>query len=632
MGANQDKPQTTVSPPTDVAAEDPVRSLAARTQELAQSAERLNERVVRDLTRTWKRLRSMEQNIDGELQGSIEDAFKMLDERMVRQREERERSITGLKQMLDELETTLQQGQLQQSTALHKKLVARVSNARGSSAKGYAAISTRLHAATTALHELNDWRRWGTDRARQELIEQIEALLDSDLHPGELAKRIHQARETWKKWDRSGSPARKNLWKRFDKACTEAYAPCKEHFARLAGERQANYEKRVALCHRLEQSYASTDWKQVDWRAADKLVKQAHQQWRRRQPIDRHLKKDLDQRFKQVIEQYESHLDHRREIDVKRRRKLIATAEALVQSRDTSVAITQINQLQLEWQPTVLASVREEQRLWQQFRAACDAVYDRRKQERNVQSQELRENLAKKLTLCETLEKLIETNDTSVITTNRLVKTKEEWNSIGGVPKKSTTMIEKRFKNACDRFTSTHAELDVARHQAQIVALKKKSDLCRMVENIVGGSKAELETTIEQAEAEWSLLPECDDTVEALIRQRFDTAKQSPATLTVERRAQNQTTLEDLCLRLEVLAAIDSPPEAAEARLRLQVERLSEAMKGGSAAKQALAPASECWEIERSFYLCGPAPLDQTEKLVARFNRARDAFYAKQYS
>jgi hypothetical protein len=74
----------------------------------------------------------------------------------------------------------------------------------------------------------------------------------------------------------------------------------------------------------------------------------------------------------------------------------------------------------------------------------------------------------------------------------------------------------------------------------------------------------------------------------------------------------------ELCLQLEVLAQVESPPALAKERMELQVARLSGHMGGSERA-----PLADAQHLLRDWYLCGPATPDPD--LMARFERARAA-------
>ena len=74
----------------------------------------------------------------------------------------------------------------------------------------------------------------------------------------------------------------------------------------------------------------------------------------------------------------------------------------------------------------------------------------------------------------------------------------------------------------------------------------------------------------------------------------------------------------ELCLHLEILAQVDSPPELTQTRLQFQVTRLTERMREGE--KDPLEATSR---LLQEWYLCGPAPASEAAALEERFLRAR---------
>ncbi len=106
---------------------------------------------------------------------------------------------------------------------------------------------------TPILRELQDWRRWGTDQVRKQLIETAEHLRsDDEIDPQERAKKIQSLREEWRKlatWNQGNNVT---LWKTFDSTATAAYEPSKQYFVEQAQQREAHLEQRHAVCAQLE--------------------------------------------------------------------------------------------------------------------------------------------------------------------------------------------------------------------------------------------------------------------------------------------------------------------------------------------------------------------------------------------
>jgi hypothetical protein len=121
-------------------------------------------------------------------------------------------------------------------------------------------------------------------------------------------------------------------------------------------------------------------------------------------------------------------------------------------------------------------------------------------------------------------------------------------------------------------------------------------------------------------------LPElADATLETAIAQRFEQAYTGQVHFSeAAKKAQ-----EMLCIQMEILAGIDSPPEATEDRMAYQVARLSEAMTSGD-KKSFKDKMIEAQAVEQQWYLADPVEEETAIRLQRRFDKACQACYAQQ--
>ena len=216
---------------------------------------------------------------DSELDAKIDAGLETLRARIHKQVERRNRDYEKALKLMDELETTLKDKELQKAERANNRLLSIMGNIPGLSEQRWQDIEKRLQRVRPQLRKLESWRHWGTTQARQNLISEVTQLTDAGLPPEQLAKRIQQARDQWHDWDKSGDHAGKALWKTFDRACETAYKPCIAHFAKLKQRRAENLGKRQAIIDSLNARYAATDWKQPDWRDIDKFLSHARRDY-----------------------------------------------------------------------------------------------------------------------------------------------------------------------------------------------------------------------------------------------------------------------------------------------------------------------------------------------------------------
>ena len=91
--------------------------------------------------------------------------------------------------------------------------------------------------------------------------------------------------------------------------------------------------------------------------------------------------------------------------------------------------------------------------------------------------------------------------------------------------------------------------------------------------------------------------------------------------------AENLARRQELCLRMEIAAGVESPPEFQQARMEFQANRLAEAIGHGEAD-----PVGELEDLQRAWHLSGCGPNKEDEALQARVaavDRAIDAGASK---
>ena len=76
--------------------------------------------------------------------------------------------------------------------------------------------------------------------------------------------------------------------------------------------------------------------------------------------------------------------------------------------------------------------------------------------------------------------------------------------------------------------------------------------------------------------------------------------------------------LHDLCIAIEFLAGVDTPPEFAKERMDYQVNRLAGRMGG----EKTQSPRREAAELERQWLSLGPTDTGEDDALNARFAAA----------
>jgi hypothetical protein len=315
----------------------------------------------------------------------------------------------ALRAQLEQLEEALEAGQLAQADAAARQIKAALGSR---TLEGR--LDARLQRAQARLGDLRGWAQWGATKKREDLIEaaaQLRSTVAAGTHNVEhLAVAIPALREEWKRLNAQG-PAGKGQWESFDRALEQAYVPVAAFHAEESERRSQARAAREALLAQWEAELAAIDWQHPDPAAIDARREGMLAQWRAAPHAGYRDERLLRTRFDTLVRALDQQVDAARAAEVQRREALIAAVAALAEVADLRQAGAQAKELQERWR-TEAGPMRlrrgEEQKLWQRFRAGCDAVFARRDAERAAQVAQRQERQQARAALLEAFAAVLE--------------------------------------------------------------------------------------------------------------------------------------------------------------------------------------------------------------------------------
>jgi hypothetical protein len=246
-------------------------------------------------------------------------------------------------------------------------------------------------------------------------------------------------------------------------------------------------------------------------------------------------------------------------------------------------APSQVKAIQLRWQEQAKAmslAQRDERALWDEFRAACNAVFEARESRRKEEDGRRHDSRKAQDDLCSRLEALAQSSDDEATVRRGLRETLAEWKQgSGSAPLPHG--LETRFRNARAAVETALARRAQERESAVWQTLAAKSAVCEEIES---GA-----TTADAAAERWSALPALPDAWEKRMQARRDAAvkAQGDAAAADAQRGRIEAGTQrrrDELLVLETALGLESPQEFAAQRLALQVRQLKERFSGGTAS------------------------------------------------
>ena len=163
-------------------------------------------------------------------------------------------------------------------------LLGGLSKCRKLQKQGAQGCEKTLNHISAQLGELSDWQQFAASPKRDALLQAVQALVVTPLNPDSQRDQLKNLRS---QWNALGPLPRDQavLQRRFDDSADQAFNVCREHFAQQNKERKDNLRARKALCEQLQSYLDSTDWANADMKAAETIMRQARQEWRKYHPL-----------------------------------------------------------------------------------------------------------------------------------------------------------------------------------------------------------------------------------------------------------------------------------------------------------------------------------------------------------
>ncbi|MBQ7811170.1 MAG: DUF349 domain-containing protein [Bacteroidales bacterium] len=192
-------------------------------------------------------------------------------------------------------------------------------------------------------------------------------------------------------------------------------------------------------------------------------LQKLHEQWKEYGPVAKEYREQIWDRFKAatavINKKYQGFFEGLKEQQADNLAKKSVLCEKVEEIAGREVANSnewnafskEIEDIQKEWKTIGFASKKDNQKIYDRFRAACDKFYGRKRDFYNEYKDSINVNLEKKIALCEEAEAL-KTSTEWKKTTDRYIELQKQWKEIGAVPRKKSEQLWKRFRAACDEF------------------------------------------------------------------------------------------------------------------------------------------------------------------------------------
>jgi len=290
------------------------------------------------------------------------------------------------------------------------------------------------------------------------IIEEIKELVNKD---ESINKTFQEFRDIQNRWYEIGMVPQKNLkhlWETYHYHVEKFYDYIKINKELRDLDLKKNMEMKIELCEKTEALLIEPNIVN-----AFKTLQKFHEQWREIGPVLKEHREELWERFKEatrkINKKHQEFYQNIRETQKKNLESKTVLCEKVEQLNEISIdtheewkkRTREILELQKVWRTIGYAPKKDNNKIYKRFRDACDAFFDNKRDFYQTNLEDQKENLKKKIELCEKAESLQESTDWKK-TTSELIHLQKKWKTIGPAPREDSDAVWKRFRAACDIF------------------------------------------------------------------------------------------------------------------------------------------------------------------------------------
>ena len=378
--------------------------------------------------------------------------------------------------------------------------------------RGFKDLYSQYKTRRTAFTQELEKQKEENYQVKLALIDELKALVEAS---EDLKETFPKFRDIQNRWRAAGPVPQarvKNLYDTYQHYVELFYDYVKINKEFRDLDFKKNLEAKDKLCERAE-ALAEEE----DVVAAFRTLQKLHEQWKELGPVSKEYRDSIWDRFRAataVINKkhqafFESQKGSQKE-NFEAKTALCEKVEAIAQAEITDSTAwnkltKEIEAIQKEWKKIGFASKKENQKVYDRFRAACDAFFTRKRDYYAGFKNQMQDNLAQKIELCEKAEALKDSTDWKKVS-EEFIELQRQWKEIGPVSRKKSEQVWKRFRAACDAFFNNRDKNAGGQNSEQAANLEKKRELIEEVRNFDVEAQEDAREALRTFQERWNAI------------------------------------------------------------------------------------------------------------------------------
>lgn len=360
-----------------------------------------------------------------------------------------------------------------------------------------------------ALEMLEKEKQAGLEK-KLAIIEQIKNMGTSPDEADRNYDAFKQLQADWKEVKTVPAERATELWKNYQHYVEQYYDQLRLNHEMRAYDFKKNLEIKTRLCEAAEKLAEVADPV-----SAFHQLQQLHQEFRETGPVEKEKREEVWARFKEASTVVNKrHQQHFEDLKAREEENLVAKtafcekAEAIAAGEykgtaDWEEATKQVLALQAEWKTVGYTPKKVNTKIFERFRAACDAFFTAKTAYFKGIREAYAANLEKKNELCAAAEALKESTDWNA-TANKLIALQKEWKQTGPVNHRASENVWKRFNEACNYFFDRKNAATAGQREEEEANLEKKNAIIAQLEQLLAAGEDNVLQAVRQLQTEWN--------------------------------------------------------------------------------------------------------------------------------
>jgi predicted DNA-binding protein YlxM (UPF0122 family) len=341
-------------------------------------------------------------------------------------------------------------------------------------------------------------------KEKEQVIADLEKLINEETNIGKAFQTFKELQTRWNEIGNVPSREYKNLQSIYHRHAHNFYYNMKLSKDLRELDFKRNYEQRSQLLVKIESLLPMESV-----RGIERMINLYRMEWSELGPTAPETVEPLRTRYRELIGQvyqkirsYHQEKQQEEVAHLETKKKILERAKGIAaENFDTpkqwQTMTETLNKLFDEWKATGFGPKSENDKVWEEFRAALNEFYRKKRDFFGDLKKGQKDNRDKKLAIITKAEEISkQTHENFDEPTKQILQLQADWKNAGHIEQWEENKLWKRFREACDAFFNLKRERFSARDQEQQQNLLLKEELIKKVEEFqpTGNSQDDIQT------------------------------------------------------------------------------------------------------------------------------------------